>query len=84
MMHINMLSLPIVSGEEVATMFIDPTGALAREHINELLASAAQDNLTREARRARAAIGACGSRLRRLFAAARGAAPCQPATVAAC
>lgn len=82
-MYINMLSLPTAPGEEGATMFIDPTGALAREHINELLASAAQDNLAREARRARAAIGSCRSRLRQLFAAARGAAPCQPATAAA-
>jgi hypothetical protein len=65
-------------------MLIDPTGALAREHTNDLLVSAAQDNLAREARRARAAIGPCGSRLRQLFAAARGAAPCQPATVAGC
>ena len=63
-------------------MLIDTTGALAREHINDLLASAAQDNLAREARRARAAIGHCGSRLRQLFA--RGAPPCHPATVAAC
>ncbi len=64
-------------------MLIDPSGALAREHINDLLASAAQGNLAREARRARAAIGPCVSRLWQLFAAARGA-PCQPATVAAC
>lgn len=84
MMSINMLCLATVSGEEVATMLIDPTGALAREHINALLASAAQDNLARAARRARATIGPCGSRLRQLIAAARGAAPCHRATVAAC
>ncbi len=83
-MYINMLPLLTASGEEVATMFIDPTGALAREHINELLASATQGNLAREARQARAAIGPCGSRLRQLSAAARGAAPCQPAAAAAC
>ncbi len=65
-------------------MLIDTTGALAREHINDLLASASQDNLARQARRARAAIGRCGSRLRQRFAAARGAAPCHPATIAAC
>lgn len=65
-------------------MLIDPTGALAREHIHDLLASAAQDNLARKARRARAAAGHCGPQQRRLFAAARGAAPCHPATVAAC
>ncbi len=83
-MYINMLYLPTASGEEVATMLIDPTGALAREHINDLLARAARGNLAREARRARAASGPCGSRLRQLYAAASGAAPCQPAAVAAC
>jgi hypothetical protein len=72
-----------LSGEEVATMLIDPTGALAREHINDLLASAAQHNLARQARRARAATGHHGSPLR-LFAAGRGAAGCHPAPVAAC
>lgn len=83
-MCIDMLCLATASSEEVATMLIDPTGALAREHINDLLASAARGNLAREARRARAATGPCGSRMRQLFAAARGAAPCQPATVVAC
>jgi hypothetical protein len=64
-------------------MLINPTGALAREHINDLLASAAQHKLARQARRARAATGHRGSPLRP-FAAARGAAACHPATVAAC
>jgi hypothetical protein len=64
-------------------MLVDPAGALAREHITDLLASAARHNLASEARRARATIGHCGSWLRQLLAAARGAAPCQPAAVAA-
>lgn len=65
-------------------MLIDPTGALAREHINDLLAGAARHNLAGEARRAGAAIGHCGSWLRQLLTAARGTAPCRPATGAAC
>lgn len=65
-------------------MFMEMTSALAREHIADLHARAARNNLAREARRACAEIGHRGSRLTRSVAATVAGAPCRPATVTAC